>query len=221
MLSSSAACGQANGVIDPTFNILHTLRIKGLSNDVSVSMATGLPLDTVIRTIDDLEIMGLASRRSGKLTGTLLTAHGYTIHVKMLAARIVSPVRIQGAYDQFARVNREFKDLCTSWQIEQSDQPIEDRSGSPYDDALLDALKDVHDRAVTLVEELAAEQARLRRYVSRLDTALERMRRGEVAAFIQPLSDSYHDIWMELHHDLRMMLESYARNDGFSCSAPR
>jgi hypothetical protein len=213
--------GHGDSVTDPTFNVLHTLRIKGLANDVAVSTATGLPLDTVIRTIDDLETMGLAGRRSGKLTGVLLTAHGYTTHVEMLAARTVSPATIQVAYDRFIEINRELKDLCTSWQIQQSDRPIEDRPDSPYDAALLDALKNVHDRAVAIVGGLAAQQARLLRYVTRLETALERIHHGDASAFVQPLSDSYHDIWMELHHDLRMMVGSYALDDGINHSAPR
>jgi hypothetical protein len=199
-------------VDESMFRILHTLRIKGLANDAAVSTATGLPLDAVVQTINDLESRGLASRRSGKLTGVTLTARGHTTHVAMLAARTASPATAGHTYVRFAEINTEFKHLCTTWQV-RPDGQLNDHSEERYDRAILARLLDLHKRAIAIVAELATQDARLARYITRLEAALDRVRAGDVTALVHPLSDSYHDIWMELHHDLRMTLVS-STSDG-------
>jgi hypothetical protein len=47
---------------------------------------------------------------------------------------------------------------------------------------------------------------RLVRYGDRLSDAVDGLRRGDRDKFTKPLSDSYHDIWMELHQDLILTL---------------
>ena len=40
----------------------------------------------------------------------------------------------------------------------------------------------------------------------RFSTALERLRAGDTDAFTRPLTDSYHDVWMQLHEDLLLTM---------------
>jgi hypothetical protein len=59
---------------------------------------------------------------------------------------------------------------------------------------------------VAFLARLILVAGRFEWYRKRLDAALERLRGGQTMAFLSPLSDSYHDIWMELHQDLRLLL---------------
>jgi hypothetical protein len=48
--------------------------------------------------------------------------------------------------------------------------------------------------------------SRFRGYQERLPAALERLEKGDTAAFATPMSASYHCVWMELHQDLLLTL---------------
>jgi hypothetical protein len=63
-------------------------------------------------------------------------------------------------------------------------------------------LATVHTQAVGFLEPAGAVMPRFARYPLRLGAALRRVRGGEIAAFTKPLTESYHDVWMELHQDL-------------------
>jgi DNA-binding MarR family transcriptional regulator len=195
---------------EPTFGILHALRIKGLASESALSTASGIPVGAVRRTVDELERHGLMSRHAGRITGVTLTGPGHALHDAMLKAQSVSSSALPSAYERFVDVNCEFKSVCTAWQLGR-DGKANDDSDAPYDRVALARLDRVHDRVTEIVSELAVIHARFARYGARLNTAVARVRAGDSAALLRPLSDSYHDIWMELHHDLRITIEAVSR----------
>jgi hypothetical protein len=58
----------------------------------------------------------------------------------------------------------------------------------------------VHDRAAALLA--AAGDPPHDRDAARHDDAVTAVEGGDVRRFTTPLAESYHDVWMELHHDL-------------------
>ncbi len=58
----------------------------------------------------------------------------------------------------------------------------------------------MHETTYAMLGEVG--DARLDRYAERLAEAEAAVRSGDMRRFTTPLNDSYHDIWMELHHDL-------------------
>lgn len=52
------------------------------------------------------------------------------------------------------------------------------------------------------VSAAASAAARFTSYGPRLEGALERFRDGDDRALVGVMKESYHDVWMELHHDL-------------------
>ena len=49
-------------------------------------------------------------------------------------------------------------------------------------------------------------QPRFGAYDRRLAAAVERLRAGQTEALARPMSNSFHDVWMELHEDLLVTL---------------
>jgi hypothetical protein len=57
-----------------------------------------------------------------------------------------------------------------------------------------------------ILVELEEVHPRYASYGRRFDTALKRLQRGDQSAMAKPLTDSYHDVWMELHQDFLLVL---------------
>ena len=65
----------------------------------------------------------------------------------------------------------------------------------------------VHQAVLPVIGQLAGVLPRFAGYRDRLDGAYRRVRAGQRDAFTRPLSESYHDVWMELHQDLLLTLD--------------
>jgi Lon protease-like protein len=107
---------------------------------------------------------------------------------------------LAAAYDAFLGPNQELKSLITAWQANQDAA------------AALAALEPVHTDVTQVIAAAATAQPRFHRYQPRLGQALESFRGGDAGALARPLSESYHDVWMELHEDLLTTM-GQARSD--------
>jgi hypothetical protein len=83
---------------------------------------------------------------------------------------------------------------------------INDHSDAAYDAAIAERLRSLHVEIVPVLDDLAAASPRFEPYAPRLTRAVERFDAGDHAALARPLSESYHDVWMELHQDLLLSL---------------
>ena len=103
-------------------------------------------------------------------------------------------------YEQFLRLNDEFKRLCTDWQIR--DEQPNDHRDADYDKRCIDALGSIASGARSVIDTMSATVPRLLRYSARLTAAERCVAAGEAKKFTGVMCESFHDVWMEFHEDL-------------------
>ncbi len=197
---------------DPTFLVLHTLRIRGFVSVDALTSALTSESDVCVRTLERLGEEGLAYHRQGHISGWTLTPAGRDMHLSELqrdrqrtnCVELLHPV-----YSEFVVRNSEFKQLCTDWQLRTGtgDGLIpNDHEDTEYDRAVIDRLVAFDRDNEPLLGQLGQALERLSGYRPRLSAAARAVAGGQLDRFTAPLSDSYHDIWMELHQDLILTL---------------
>lgn len=183
------------------FLILHALTVKGVASEAALADVTGLPVDEVTGEVERLIETEHLRRRKGRIGGLALLDAGKAAHCELLPADVgdARPA-LDEVYEAFLPVNGRFKDLCTRWQLRGSEP--NDHADAEYDDGVVAELAALHAEASVFLEPAGEALARFGRYPVRLGSALERLQGGDTAAFTKPLTESYHDVWMELHQDL-------------------
>ncbi|MFI7167162.1 MarR family transcriptional regulator [Rhodococcus erythropolis] len=180
------------------FDVLHGLRIKGMTKAEELATSTDIDIATIQVVLDAAIEQELArSRKGGRVEGYMLTAAGRERHATLRADNV--PARfdeLTAAYDAFLAPNRAFKTLTTKWQTEAN-------GDSSVVQADLDAL---HHSVHIVLTRAASAVPRMKTYEPRFTAALNQFRSGETSALARPMSGSYHDVWMELHEDLLLML---------------
>lgn len=112
------------------------------------------------------------------------------------------------AYERFEAVNKELKQLITDWQtIELGGQRVpNDHSNKAHDDAIIDRMGGLHERAEAVLKALGLGLPRLAIYARKLLAALEKAEDGEIEWVSGARIESYHTVWFELHEDLLRIL---------------
>jgi DNA-binding MarR family transcriptional regulator len=177
------------------YTVLHALKVKGIAPADAVATSLGTDAANVEPLLDAAVADGLVKRREGRMAGYTLTAAGRERHGALRAATLddAAEAKLADAYAAFLAPNRAFKELTTAWQL----RP-EDSDPAP----LLEQLEDLDREVLRLLQTASEGQPRFAIYGRRFTAALGRLRAGDETAFARPLSDSYHDVWMELHEDL-------------------
>jgi hypothetical protein len=168
---------------------------RGVAHGV-VSEEVGLPPSEGGSRLEPLEQQGHIVHRTGRVDGWTLTAAGREHHGKLLAGERLdeaSRTALDDAYDQFVTLNEPFKVLCTEWQT--NDHPAR----------CIPELRTVHKQLSGVVQGIGTLE-RMSRYDQRFERAIKRLDAGDLNAFTVPLSNSYHDVWMQLHQDLLLTL---------------
>ena len=195
---------------DPGFQVLHRLRILGSAQPDRLAEATGLSQETVGPLLDGLRRESLAQRREGRVTGWSLTPAGREEHAGSLAAgapSIESGAALDAGYRRFLPLDREFKAICTAWQLRDAGTLMaNDHTDRVYDGRVLARLRRLHSELQPLLAEITRSLTRFGAYSGRFSTAFRRVVEGETDALTRPLTGSYHDVWMEFHEDLLLTL---------------
>lgn len=189
---------------DPRLLVLHLLRLGGFVTADRLAERTGLPGAEVTAVLERAGSDGHAVERTGRISGWTLTPAGRAEHAALLAAELeglAARPAVERADTAFRTLNEPFKQLCTRWQM-RPDGTLNDHGDASYDQAVVRDLAGVHERVVELTTTLARDVPRFGRYPRGFATALRRLSDGDRTAFAAPLSESYHDWWMELHQDL-------------------
>jgi len=190
--------------------VLHGLRVKGFAEIPALADFAGLEEPLVAEKLDALSSAGLADHRNGAIAGWHLTPAGHAGHAAALAADVAdsgAAGQVRSGYERFDSLDGAVRAVCTAWQVRDLDAGmINDHSDPGYDAAVLARLAVIHADAVTVIDGLAVAIARFGPYRRRLDRAHDRVQGGDRDALTKPLSDSYHDVWMELHEDLLVTL---------------
>jgi len=189
---------------DAAFRVVHALRIKGFATADLVAEMCGLDGEWVTRELERLRDRQLAKFHEARGFWQL-TPEGKQHHATLLpgaSAEALEQVRV--AYHTFLELNGSFKELCISWQT-RGGAP-NDHTDAGYDSGRVEALVAHHDDAEPVLAAFESAVNRLGLYRHRLLDALNRVRSGERDAFTGVMKRSYHDVWMELHEDLLLLL---------------
>ena len=205
---------------DPSaFLVLHVLSIRGRASEEAIQTATALPAHVLEENMSALQARGYVEYHERPVGGWALTSDGKVAHLGLLdEGGIARSDKLAAKYEEFLQLNGSAKEIFTKWQV-RTDLPglqSNDHKDARYDTSVIAELRNIHLNAVRLIEGLAEEDARFHRYVERLCHAHRRIEGGDPSAVARPLSESYHDIWMELHQDLLLCLgRSRSVEDGY------
>ncbi|OUC80301.1 hypothetical protein [Gordonia lacunae] len=180
------------------FEVLHGLRIKGMTQPEEVAESTGLDKGLVTEILDGaVECERARHRTGGKVQGYMLTAAGRERHQALRTAGVPeSLTELTAAYVAFLGPNRGFKALTTKWQTEADGDTS----------VVLPDLRALNADVGEVVDLAAESLPRMTTYKTRFARALGAFETGDAAALARPMSGSYHDVWMELHEDLIQVL---------------
>lgn len=180
------------------FEVLHALRIKGMTQPEEIAESTGLEVDLVTDVLDAaVENERARHRTGGKVQGYMLTAAGRERHQSLRIDNVPDDLtELSAAYEAFLGPNRGFKALTTKWQTEANGDIT----------VVLPDLKALNANVDEVLDLAAKAIPRMVTYKARFARALGAFETGDTAALARPMSGSYHDVWMELHEDLIQVL---------------
>ncbi|QGG94903.1 transcriptional regulator [Actinomarinicola tropica] len=183
--------------------VLHGLRLKGFADVSTLAATSGAEPVSIELTLGELHGRGFVHLPGSGSLGWALTRDGRSenerllhLELELLGARS----HVEAAYRRFLGINQELRSLCTDWQVR--GDALNDHDDVEYDESVIARLGSLHRRARPVCVELSTRLARFGRYERRLAAALDKVRDGDGGWFTQPLIDSYHTVWFELHEDL-------------------
>ena len=200
---------------DPTFRVLHALRIRGFSRLDGLAEQCGLPTEEVEGELIGLQARELAVYREARALWQLSATGGRQAHAAALEVDVGRAGLREGLrqdYPSFLDLNVGFKGLCGDWQLR--DGEPNDHRDSGYDRAVIGRLRELDEAARPVCATFGDVMLRLSPYGTRLRTAAERVACGERNLFTGVMCGSYHDVWMELHEDLILTLRIDRTSEG-------
>jgi len=201
-IAAALAEGRVPGPHDQEFAVLHALALRA---PVGVDSIAELAL--VEATVAGEILAALCERELVRNVGDLWAPRpaGRVRHADLLERNRPPDVgRARSLYQQFRVLDRRVKTVCTAWQVR--DGEANDHSDAEYDAARVNELAAIDTSIAELLGEFAVEVPRLAAYAIRLGAASRRVRAGEVHMFTAAMCGSYHEVWMELHQDLTLIL---------------
>ena len=178
--------------------VLHVLRVRGFVTGDGFTESLGVHPAALL---EDLIESGMVRYIEARDMYALLPP-GKERHETLLDSYATGDVRggLGAHYESFLRLNDQFKQLCTDWQMK-GDTP-NDHADHEYDDQCVDRLTTFAAEADPVIAGFASALPRMDRYRSRLARAADCVMQGETNRFTGVMCESFHDIWMELHEDL-------------------
>ncbi len=192
---------------DPRTLVMHGLRLKGFAEAAAVAEAVDLAEADAKPMLDQLVADGMATYRTGRLSGFALTKVGRQTHADLLSAELEETgtrTAVQEAYGRFLGLNTDLLTICTAWQLREMDEQsvVNDHTDGVYDAGVIDRLADLHAGIEPICDDLGKILDRLAGYGPRLSRALRKVRAGDADWFTKPMIPSYHTVWFEMHEDL-------------------
>ena len=179
-------------------HVLRVLRMRGFSTLDGLRHSTGTDLSAVLDAlVADQQVNYIEARKMYMLAPSGRTriddhiAHAEPLH------------GLSSAYEEFLKLNVEFKQICTDWQVRNGEPNAHDDAG--YDTQCIERLSEFLGKSESVLTSMASVKSRLGVYQRRLQGALTAIIDGEVNRFTGVMCESFHDIWMELHEDLILL----------------
>lgn len=192
-------------------SLLQTVRLKGRAGLDDVAAALGDP--DVGRVRAGLERLAAEGACEQHGTRFRLTPSGRSALEDELRAErdALDPQRRAGLHEAFVPLNGEFKRIVHDWQLLDGTTP--NRHLDPAHDARVIArLGGLHQRLMPFMTSLVGLVPRLSGYPGRFCRAFDRVRSGDHPWLANPVIDSYHTVWFELHEEL-LGLAGLSRTD--------
>lgn len=176
------------------YSILHALKVRGFTEAQPLSESTGLATAEIEKILAKAVEDGHVKHRTGRITGYLLTADGRKRHAQLRANVLTTDEisALEPAYESFLTPNKEFKAVTTDWQLVAAGDIS----------VVLPRLTAVHEQLSLVLTAASSAMKRFSYYQPRFDRSFEAFSNGDGKALAAPMTDSYHDVWMELHEDL-------------------
>ena len=161
--------------------VLQTLRVKGFVDTEAVAETVGLSQEDTLNMLNQFAEEGRVSYREGRMVGWMITSEGRSYGEQLLANEVDSlgiRLEIETSYKEFSRLNNDFKELCTDWQLKPSldasgvEQVLNDHSDPDYDKGVIDRLVELDKQAQPVCASLAEQLERFSSYGSRFTHAL-------------------------------------------------
>jgi hypothetical protein len=193
---------------DVDFLAIHGLAVRKAAGPPAVADLLGMDEVAVTAAFNSLSAQGFVAGARGMFmvapTGQAWLAEQYPI--RYATAR--EDGALTGAYERFEKVNTDLLALFTDWQTipTGTTRVPNDHSDKDYDHGIIDRLGALHEKAERVVGRCAESEARLSRYLMRLELAYDRVLAGDIDYVSGVRIDSYHTVWFELHEDLLRML---------------
>ena len=178
--------------------VLHVLRVRGFVTGDGFVESLGEHPAPLLESLIESELVRYIEARDMYA----LLPLGKERHETLLDTYATGDVRggLGAHYESFLRLNDDFKQLCTDWQMK-GDTP-NDHGDADYDRECIDRLTTFAGEADPVIAGFASALPRMDRYRSRLARAADGVVQGETNRFTGVMCESFHDIWMELHEDL-------------------
>ncbi len=191
---------------DNHFEVLHALRVKGFATAPAIAEMQTRPHDDVAAALDALHARELVRYREGAVSGWRLTPTGTAHHEELLVAHRATADHgaLHVLHEAFMPLNLRLKQLCTDWQMRNGE--MNDHTDAAHDAAVVEGVQQTHEEVAEVLDAHAPAFTRVAWYSPRLRRACDRFAAGDATALTRPLSESYHDVWMELHQDLILTL---------------
>ena len=106
--------------------------------------------------------------------------------------------------EEFERLNKEFKELVTRWQLKDEGGTLvpNDHSDPEYDFKIIEELSKVHEKTMNVLERISEIIPAFKIYAKRFEDALNLLMNGNLDYMVGKDRESYHDVWFELHESL-------------------
>ena len=190
---------------------LHGLTLRQLANAEQLADILDLDEATVTSNLESAVADGqvIAARGSYMITPAG-RSHLDELYPTAFADERANAELVSTLADFEQGINKQMLKLMTSWQtitVDGTEQP-NDHSYADHDAKVIDKLARLHERAETILAPFAGVDPLAKRFVSRLDAALQRVDQGDHDYVSNVRLDSYHTVWYQMHeHLLRMMGE--------------
>lgn len=182
---------------DTELRLLQAIRLKGrLSKDAAATIV-GAGSDDLLERLVAADMITVGSL-GAKFTPT---GRERLAELLELERRTVDQEVLSRLYEEFGAPNAALKAIVTAWQVRAEGSP-NDHSDPDHDAEVIARLLQAGSDAAPLVERIAEVVPRLDTYPTRLREALQRVVAGEHRWFANPMIDSYHQVWFELHEEL-------------------
>ena len=179
--------------------VLQAVRLKGEVNPADLAATVDEDPATVAQAIAAATEAGLLLPVGRKLK---LSPDGRSRLELLLQQERdgIDRTSMAAAYEEFRCANADFKVVVSDWTLKDGEPNAHD--DSDYDTAVLNQLEKVHGRVLAVISTAGQQLPRMTGYAEKLEAALQKIRAGDTAWLTEPVVDSYHTVWFELHEEL-------------------